>query len=75
MPGVMQAVRWRVFQETHNKQHLICVSLFVYRRMNDAAHSGVLAVSLAPVFLTGLYLAGGYALAYVIIESRRKKGE
>ena len=38
MPGEMQAVRWRVFQETRNRQHLICVSLFVYCRMNDAAH-------------------------------------
>ena len=41
MPGEMQAVRWRVFQGTRNRQLLIYVSLFVYPRMNDAAHRGV----------------------------------
>ena len=76
MPGEMQAVRWRVFQGTRNRQLLIYVSLFVYRRMNDAAHRGVDGPSsLAPVFLTALYLAGGYAVACVIMESQRKKGE
>ena len=41
MPGEMEAVRWRVFRETRNRQHLICASLFVYRCMNDAANRGV----------------------------------